>query len=116
MADTTRSSKTRQKRPWQEIAQEAQDHRDASIVSFQAEMPHFPSHSPKNVFHLLRDHLSEEEIHITETAPEELLALLASGKLTALTVVTAFLRCASLAQMLVCTQGQDTSDPYQSVR
>lgn len=102
MAPTSRSNKPKQKKPWQDIAQEAQTYRDASIASFQAHLPQFPSDRPKNVFSLLRDSLREEDIAVTETLPEELLVSLAAGKLTATAVTTAFLRRASLAQKLVC--------------
>jgi len=102
MAHKARSNNARLERPWQDIAQEAQDYRDASIVDYQADIPHFAGGVPRNVVSIIRNHLSQGEIQITEAPPEELLISLASGNLTAVVVTTAFLRRASLAQQLVC--------------
>jgi amidase len=93
----------RQKRPWQDIAQEAQAYRDASITRVRPDVPQLPLNLPKNVLNIPRNTLSEGEIHITEAAPENLLSMLASGELTATAVTTAFLRRAGLAQKLVCS-------------
>ena len=94
--------KPKQKRQWQDIAQEAQVYRDASIARVKPDVPQLSKSLPKNVVHIPRNALSEEEIRITETAPEDLLGMLASGELTATTVTTTFLRRAGLAQKLVC--------------
>ena len=95
------TKKAKLSRPWQEIAQEAQDYRDATIARLQPPIPQLPKKPPKNVFATLRGALNHEELRITEAPPEELLAMLASGVFTAATVATAFLRRAGLAQKLV---------------
>ena len=89
------------KRPWQHIAQEAQDYRDSSIARFGSDFSQLPTTLPKNVFSTLRHNLSYEEIDLTEKPPEELLNLLAAGIVTATTVAMAFLRRASITQKLV---------------
>ncbi|PVF95671.1 amidase [Serendipita vermifera] len=88
------------KRGWQDIAKEAQDYRDASIARVTPEIPHPPVNLPKNVMGIPRELLSQNEIQITETVPEVLLQLMASGQLSVTTVCTAFLRRAGLAQRL----------------
>lgn len=98
-------SKTKKKRPWRDIAREAQQYRDASIARVQPELPQLPENLPKNVTKIPGTVLYWEEIKITEMLPEDLLSALASGELTAVAVTTAFLRRASLAQKLVCFQG-----------
>ena len=96
------------KRHWQEIALEAQEYRDRSISRVQPSIPD-PEIIPKNVMNLPRELLTEEEIHITELLPEDLLSVLASGEKTATAVTKAFLRCAGLAQRLVsCSIDQES--------
>ena len=92
------------KRPWQEIAQEAQDYRDASIANLDSDVSRLSEMLPRNVFGILRQHLSQTETELTEKPPEELLKLLAYGTVTATAVSMAFLRRASLAQKLVCVK------------
>ena len=87
---------------WQEIAQIAQDLRDKSIEQVEPTIPDVPSELPLNVSKLPAELLSKAEISITETSPEDLLDLLASGKVTSTEVTNAFLRRAGLAQKLVC--------------
>lgn len=93
-------------RPWQEIAADAQLYRDDSIKhhSIQPPVPALPSSDklPKSVFALLKDHLGENERAVTEMVPEELLAKLAAGRVTAVDVSMAFLRRAGIVQGLVC--------------
>jgi amidase len=86
---------------WQEVAKFAQDFRDKSIAEIQPPVPDVPSDLPLNVSTLPRTLLSEAEVKITETAPENLIASLASGELTSTEVTKAFLRRAGLAQKLV---------------
>src|SRR3954447_12311371 len=87
---------------WQEIAQIAQDLRDKSIEQVKPTIPGVPSKLPLNVSKLPGELLSKAEISITETSPESLLDLLASGEVTSTEVTNAFLRRAGLAQKLVC--------------
>ncbi|MCJ1430787.1 hypothetical protein MMC27_000137 [Xylographa pallens] len=96
----TPTAKAVPQKPWQEIAQEAQDYRDASIAMFDPDTSRLPKILPRNVFKVLRQHLSQTEMELTEKPPEELLKLLASGTVTATAVTTAFLRRAGLAQKL----------------
>lgn len=94
-------------RSWQEIAQEAQDYRDASLsqveVSNAFKDKPFPKNLPKNSTIIPKDLLCDIDIKITETLLEELVEALATGILTATQVTTAFLRRAVLAQKLVCS-------------
>ncbi|KAI9772592.1 MAG: hypothetical protein M1839_002444 [Geoglossum umbratile] len=87
-------------RPWQHVAQEAQEHRDASIARVQPEVPQLPPNLPTNVINIPHETLGRDEIRITEMTPEGLLGMLASGNLTATAVTRAFLRRAALAQKL----------------
>lgn len=86
---------------WQDIAREAQEERDASIRSVHPTVPEIPNSLPLNVTGLPKELLFEEEIAITETVPEDLIAKIASKKLGSQVVVNAFLRRAGLAQKLV---------------
>ena len=86
---------------WQEIAQIAQGLRDKSIAEVIPTVPDVPTELPSNVSKLPGELLSKAEVGTTETSPEELLASLASSKLTSVEVTRAFLRRAGLAQKLV---------------
>lgn len=93
-------------RPWQEIAREAQSYRDASIKDQRIQPPvpaiPRPDKLPKNTFALFDDYLSKDERALTTLLPEQLLAKLAVGEVTATNVSLAFLRRAGIAQSLVC--------------
>jgi len=86
---------------WQEIAKEAQEYRDASISRVEPAIPAVPKDLPLDRTDTPKYLLSTEEVVITQTSPEELVASLAAGKLTSTAVTTAFLRRAGLAQALV---------------
>jgi amidase len=96
------SSKTKPKRPWQEIAKEAQDYRAAGIAALATNAPEF-FELPKNSTSVPGIILNPRDLQITRSLPEELLKLLANGELSATDVTTAFLRRAALAQKLVCS-------------
>ena len=98
-------SAVKKKRRWQDIAQEAQEYRDASIARVQPNLAQLPENLPKDVTKIPGTVLSRKEVQITEMPPEDLLRVLASGELTAVAVTTAFLRRAALAQKLVCSEG-----------
>ena len=85
---------------WQEVAKIAQDRRDDSIRRVEPPIPDVPGQLPHDRTDIPKYLLSSEEIVITQTAPEDLVASLASGKYTSTTVTTAFLRRAGLAQAL----------------
>ena len=87
--------------PWQEIAKEAQEHRDQTIEAVKPEIPDVPANLPLNVTKFPKQLLTAEELDITEQSVEELLPKLANGKLSAAAVTNAFLRRAGLAQKLV---------------
>lgn len=93
------------KAPWQEVAQLAQSLREKSIADIQPPVPEIPSQHDLllNVTSIPRKLLGEAELKITESPPEDLLRSLASGQLSSVEVVTAFLRRAGIAQKLVCT-------------
>jgi amidase len=88
-------------KPWQDIAHEAQEHRQKTIAAFEPAISNLPAELPLNVTHIPAQVLTSEELEITEQLTEELIPKLASGKLSATVVVKAFLRRASLAQALV---------------
>lgn len=99
--------------PWQEVAALAQSLRDKSIDRIDPAIPKVPSPSelPLNTSQLPTQLLTADESNITDTSPEQLLKSLASGQLTSVQVVTAFLRRAGIAQQLVrrtphCNQWQ----------
>lgn len=101
MATTT----TAVERPaWQEIAKTAQDYRD-STLNLNPPVPEVPADLPLDVTAIPKTLLSPEAVAITQTPPEELVKSLALGRLTSLTVTTAFLQRAGVAQKLVCLSG-----------
>lgn len=87
---------------WQEIAKTAQNHRDDSIRRVEPPIPEVPGPDqlPLDRTDVPKYLLSTEEIVITQSPPEDLVASLASGKYTSTTVTTAFLRRAGIAQAL----------------
>jgi amidase len=96
------SRKMKPKRPWQDIAREAQEYRDASLATFTTNVP-AALETIKNSKIIPTKLLQAEDLAITVSLPEELVRLLANGELTATEVTTAFLRRATLAQKLVNT-------------
>lgn len=89
------------RKPWQEVAKLAQEARDKSVALVQPPVPDVPADLPLNVTEIPKQLLTPSEIEITETPPEALVQKLASGELTSVAVITAFLRRAGLAQKLV---------------
>jgi amidase len=89
------------KRHWQDIAKEAQDYRDASINRVVPAVPEVPKDLPLDRTEIPKYLLSTEEVLLTQTAPEDLVKSLASGKITSTAVIKAFLRRAGVAQALV---------------
>ncbi|KAI4160407.1 MAG: hypothetical protein LQ342_005731 [Letrouitia transgressa] len=85
---------------WQEIAEQAQQIRDASLSLIKPALPETPSELPRNVTGIPKHLLTTDEVVITQTPPEDLVTLLAAGKLTSTAVTNAFLRRAGLAQKL----------------
>jgi amidase len=101
MSSPPKPKKQKKLRPWQEIAAEAQKHRDATIALVQPPLPPLPVPLPKNVTSIPATILTPEELQITESLPETLLRELVAGRLTAVGVTRAFLRRAGVAQGLV---------------
>ncbi|KAF2174923.1 amidase [Zopfia rhizophila CBS 207.26] len=97
----SRSSRAASKRPWQDIAKEAQDHRDSTINQLSPPLPPVHSNLPSNITGIPRILLDSGTISITQLPPEELLQSLLSGRLSAVEVTTAYLRRSGLAQKLV---------------
>ena len=87
---------------WQEVAKIAQEYRDASIARVEPAVPEVPGELPGDVTSIPAELLDKEEVKITQTTTEDLLASIASGNLTSTAVTKAFLRRAGLAQSLVC--------------
>lgn len=90
------------RRDWHDVAKEAQDYRDASISRVKPAVPAVPKDLPLDRTEIPKYLLTTEEVVITQTAPDDLVNALASGKLTSTAVIEAFLRRAGLAQALVC--------------
>lgn len=93
------------KRPWQEIAKEAEDHRRVSLEKAIAISPTALKHNwdaqPRCSVDVPGKVLHPKDLQITQMLPEELVRLMASGELSSVDVTTAFLRRAVLAQVLV---------------
>ncbi|KAI4223238.1 MAG: hypothetical protein L6R36_005581 [Xanthoria steineri] len=87
-------------RSWQEVAATAQKLRDNSISRIYPPVPDVPQDLAKNVTGIPKQLLTTDEVLITETAPEELITALASGKISSAVIINAFLRRAGLAQKL----------------
>ena len=88
-------------RPWQEVAHEAQAHRDASIAAVQPPVSSLPPTGSRDGFNTIRSVLSEQELAVTELLPEQLLRQIREQKYSAVDVTNAFLRRAGYAQKLV---------------
>ena len=101
-------SKKKPKRPWQEVAKEAQEYRDATLAAFATNIP-AALETSKNSTKIPETILQAQDVTITESLPEELIKLLANGELTATEVTAAFLRRAALAQNLVGISNFNTS-------
>ncbi|KAK0122254.1 hypothetical protein ONS95_010505 [Cadophora gregata] len=100
-----KSSKSKPKRTWEEVAKEARDTRDASIARvpgitevFAHDL--FSNELPKDVMVIPGLVLNQADIQITESLPEKLITLLARGQVSATAVTLAFLRRAVVAQRL----------------
>ncbi|KAF1966479.1 amidase [Bimuria novae-zelandiae CBS 107.79] len=89
------------KRPWQEVASEAQAYRNSTISALFPPAPEVPPKLPKNVLSLPTELLSPKVISITNLPPEQLLTLLCTGRVSAVDVTTAYLQRAAVAQGLV---------------
>lgn len=98
-------------RSWQEVAATAQELRDNSISRIYPPVPDVPQDLAKNVTGIPKQLLTTDEVLITETAPEELITALASGKISSTVVINAFLRRAGLAQKLVRCPAPDLYGP-----
>ena len=87
---------------WQEIAADRQRHRDASISQFLPSPPPalLTDPLPLNTTGIPRSILSDEDLAITDTNVEDLVAKLASGQWSATLVTKAFLARAAVAQTL----------------
>lgn len=101
----SRTNKSKPKKPWQDVAKEAQELRDESLLRVPGiddvfEHDIFSGGLPKNVTAIPSLVLNQRDIQITDSLPEELVKILASGQLTATDVTLAFLRRAAVAQRL----------------
>lgn len=86
---------------WQQVAEDRQKHRDATIAAVAPSVPAVPKELPLNVTSIPKELLTSDEIEITEMKVEDLVPALAEGKLSAVDVTNAFLRRAAVAQALV---------------
>ncbi|KAH9841221.1 vitamin D3 hydroxylase-associated protein [Teratosphaeria destructans] len=85
---------------WRDISTQMIQRRDESIAKVQPSIPDVPTDLPSNVTEIPRHLLSEETVAITESKPEDLLARLATGKISSVAVTNAFLQRAGLASRL----------------
>ncbi|TVY82383.1 putative amidase [Lachnellula suecica] len=98
-------SRAKLKRPWQEVAKEAENHRRESLAKVEGLPPaieriQLSSTLPQNSIEIPEEILDSLDFQITQKLPEELLSLMADGKLSSVQVTSAFLRRAVLAQKL----------------
>jgi amidase len=93
--------KVKPQRHWQEIAKEAQEHRDLTISNLSPAAPKVPENLPKKVTSIANEVLDARTLLITSLAPDELLAFIARGKLSVVDVTTAYLQRTAIAQGLV---------------
>ncbi|OAG05475.1 amidase [Paraphaeosphaeria sporulosa] len=89
------------KRPWQEVAKEAQEHRDSTLNALSPPAPKLPTELPRNVLPIAPELLHPNVIFITDLPPEQLLTFLSTGQVSAVDVTTAYLQRAAVAQGLV---------------
>ncbi|KAI9662649.1 MAG: hypothetical protein M1831_002692 [Alyxoria varia] len=87
---------------WQEVAEEAQSARDESVRQVRS-VDHLPDPNAllSDVTGIPERFLTNRQLELTETEPERLRTLLASGKLTSSEVTEAFLHSAAIAQVTV---------------
>jgi hypothetical protein len=87
----------------EELISKALATRDRSLAAVRPplDFSRLPHPLPKNVIPLAKDLLTEEELAITGLDVPELLAAIRRKQYTCLTVTSAFLRRAALAQELV---------------
>ena len=88
---------------WRKTASRVQDYRAQGLRKVQPPLPEIPSNLPKSVTHVPHQLLSQREIVITDSSPEDLLSYLRAGEWSSEEVARAYLRRASLAQELVST-------------
>ena len=86
---------------WEEVAQRVRAHRTISLAKVEPTIPDVPSPLPNDVVTLPAKLLSPRENEITTTKAEDLVISLATGRLSSIEVMRAFLRRARLAQKLV---------------
>ena len=96
-----KKAKKKAKRTWQDIAKDAQDHRDSTIAQVKTAVLDVRGQLPKNVMHVLTEMLPSYELELARISMVALLGKLSSGKISATDVTRTFLRQAGLAQGLV---------------
>lgn len=111
MAPTNKKQKLA--RPWQVIAKEAQDYREASLAQVKPGLPELFDEFERTLESVqsnalggaaiehVRAVLHPTDVQNTEMLPENLISALATGKLSATDVTNSFLRRAVIAQRLV---------------
>lgn len=85
---------------WKDISAKMLKHREETIAAVIPSIPEIPKALPLNVTGIPGQPLPQDVIAITETAPESLVAKLATGQLSSLAVTSAFLQRAGLASEL----------------
>jgi amidase len=97
---------------WQETATQLRDHRDETIAAVEPKLPELPTELPLNVTGIPKEILTERELELTESPPEDLITVLAAGYVTSVEVTKAFLRRAALAQKLVFSSVSTIEETY----
>ena len=92
--------KAKKSTAWQEIAQEAQSIRERSLVEVDDGMD-LPKSRANNVLNAPNDVLTERELSITSTTPQDLVSFTKSGGISAHEITRAFLRRVVVAQKTV---------------
>jgi hypothetical protein len=100
-AKANMNTKEPAKRSWQEVAKEAQNHRDETISQVRPSVPKISPTKFRNIFDASQELLSSREINLTSKSPEEILHIIANKEATCTEVCNAFLRRAAVAQGLV---------------
>jgi hypothetical protein len=85
---------------WQDVSADRQKYRDETIAAVEPALPDIKD-VPLNTIPLAKEVLTPEEIKITESTVEDLVAQLSEGEISSVTVTKAFLRRAGLAQKAV---------------
>ena len=95
------AKKKKAKRPWQDVAQEAQKLRSESLLELRCDITPQLKDTLKSTKGIMEQILGPEDEALTALSLEEVVHLTSSGAVPARHIILAFLRRATLAQQLV---------------